>query len=303
MRALRADIDRFAPRTATVLVTGESGAGKELVARALHDGSARVSGAFVAVNVATLRRELLGSELFGHVRGAFTGAVDHRQGLFAEADGGTLFLDEIGELDLRAQAELLRVLETREVRPLGGGRTRTVDVRVLAATHRDLWAMVMRGEFREDLYYRLNILTLRVPPLRARIEDLPTLIGHLLARQREECGERSVNTHALECLARYPWPGNVRQLANVLCRAAARSDAPVLDADVILAALAEEPGVTDAGLYRVDDARIDAALRASRGSVAAAARRLGIPRTTLRNRLRLRAQSPGALHRPPPLPA
>ena len=236
MRRTRADVMRYAPKSATVLVTGETGSGKELVARALHDLSPRARAPFVAVNVATLRRELTASELFGHERGSFSGAVTSHKGLFEQAHGGTLFLDEIGELDPTAQADLLRVLETREVRPLGSSRPRTVDVRIVAATHRDLAAMVTTGEFRSDLYYRLNVLAVVTPPLRNRREDIPVLVAHLLYRLRHEAGVRHLTRDALSLLAGYPWPGNARQLLNVLRRALAHSDDAALDADVIRAA-------------------------------------------------------------------
>ncbi len=294
MRRLHLDLARYAPRPATVLVRGETGSGKELVARALHDLSPRARGPFVAVNVATLRRDLIASELFGHERGAFTGAVTSHKGLFEQAHGGTLLLDEIGELDPAAQADLLRVLETREVRPLGSTRPRTVDVRVIAATHRDLAELAADGRFRADLYYRLHVLSVVVPPLRERADDLPALVAHLLYRLRHEAGERHLTRDALAVLAGYDWPGNVRQLLNVLRRALARSDAAALDAAALRDALSVEPAALDATPYRLPARRLLSptmvadALHASGGSVAGAARRLGVARTTLRDHLRPR---------------
>ncbi len=292
MCRLHAEVTRYAPRSATVLVRGETGSGKELVARALHELSPRVRAPVVAVNVACLRRDLMVSELFGHERGAFTGAVTSHKGLFEQAHGGTLFLDEIGELDAAAQADLLRVLETREVRPLGSSRPRTVDVRVIAATHRDLAARVATGEFRADLYYRLNVLAVAVPPLRERVDDLPAIVAHLLYRLRHEAGVRHVTREALDVLASYPWPGNVRQLLNVLRRALARADDEALDADAIRDALAVEPGAVEAVPYHLprrpplSPSMVADALHACDGNISRAARQLGVARSTVRDRLR-----------------
>ncbi len=286
MRALRQQIARFARTTATVVVRGETGTGKELVARAIHQLSSRARRLFVTANIAALPDTLVQSELFGCERGAFTGATVRRRGLFEQADGGTLFLDEVGELTIEAQASLLRVLETREIRPLGAERNRPVNVRLVVATHRDLWAMVGRGDFREDLYYRLHTLLIRVPPLRFRVDDLPLLAEDLLLRLQSEAGERHLDPVAITRLQSYGWPGNVRQLANVLRRAAAQTDALVLtDAD-LLAALAEEPDARREIREGATAATIQAVLKAEGGRVAAAARRLGMPRSTLRARLR-----------------
>jgi DNA-binding NtrC family response regulator len=292
MQQLRAEVRRYAPRTATVLVLGETGSGKELVARALHTASPRAHAPFVAVNVATLRRELIASELFGHERGSFTGAVLRHRGVFEQAHNGTLLLDEIGELSADAQADLLRVLETGEVRPVGSDRPRTVSVRLVAATHRDLAAMVAARQFREDLYYRLHVLPVVTPPLRERPEDLPALVAHLLARLRADVGERHLTDAAQQELQRYLWPGNVRQLLNVLRRATARTDAPVLDALAIHDALSLEPQMPRVVPYHAREEipltayDIDLALRNAKGSVAGAARHLGVPRSTLRDRMR-----------------
>jgi two-component system response regulator AtoC len=214
-------VERAAEFKATVLLQGESGSGKEVLARAIHAQSPRRDEAFVAINCAAIPEALLESELFGHAKGAFTGADRSRRGLFAEADGGTLFLDEIGELPLPLQAKLLRVLQEEEVRPVGEAKPRRVDVRVLAATARDLEVEVAGGRFREDLFYRLDVVRVKVPPLRERREDIPLLVDHFLGRTRESLGKavRSIDDDALERLVDYAWPGNVRELENVLERA------------------------------------------------------------------------------------
>ncbi|MHB8987525.1 MAG: sigma-54-dependent transcriptional regulator [Desulfobulbia bacterium] len=211
----------------TVLITGESGTGKELVARGIHRQSNRAGKPFLAVNCGGMPESLLESELFGYVKGAFTGAEKNRNGIFQEADGGTLFLDEIGELPLEAQVKLLRVLQEREVRPVGGVRTTPVDVRVLAATSRDLEAEVKAGCFREDLFYRLNVIRLHVPPLRERLEDIPLLCTHLLGRIAGKMDREPLNLApaALGILLRHQWPGNVRELENALERAAVLAEA------------------------------------------------------------------------------
>jgi two-component system response regulator AtoC len=214
-------IERAAEFKATVLLTGESGTGKEVLARALHAQSARRAQAFVAVNCGAIPETLLESELFGHAKGAFTGADRARRGLFVEADGGTLFLDEIGELPLSLQVKLLRVLQEEEVRPVGDSKSRSVDVRVIAATARDLTAEVAAGRFREDLFYRLDVLRVTVPPLRERREDIPLLVDHFLGQFRASLGKpvRGIADDALARLVAYDWPGNVRELENVIERA------------------------------------------------------------------------------------
>ncbi len=221
MNALYDLIERVAQAQAPVLIRGESGSGKELVARALHFGGPRRERPFVAVNCTALPESLLESELFGHTRGAFTGATSGRRGLFSEADGGTLFLDEIGDMAPALQAKLLRAIEEGEVRAVGADGTRTVDVRVIAASHQDLEARIKQGEFRADLYYRLNVVPIVVPPLRERREDIPQLAAHFLARACERnpgALVRRLSPEALGVLARSPWPGNVRELENVLER-------------------------------------------------------------------------------------
>jgi two-component system response regulator HydG len=222
MRTLQTAIDFVSRSNAPVLVTGETGVGKELVAREIHARSARRSKPFVAVNTSAVPQELLEAEIFGHVRGAFTGAVQPRKGLLTEADGGTLLLDEIGDMPFGLQAKLLRVLQFGDVRPVGSDRTHHVDVRVIAATHRDLPALVKEGRFREDLYYRLNVLPVFVPPLRDRPEDIPALAAHFLAEARQRAPlspVRAIGQDALRMLSESSWPGNVRELASSIERA------------------------------------------------------------------------------------
>jgi DNA-binding NtrC family response regulator len=215
-------MERAAAFKSTVLLTGESGTGKEVLARAIHAQSPRRNEAFVGVNCGAIPETLLESELFGHAKGAFTGADRPRRGLFAEADGGTLFLDEIGELPTPLQVKLLRVLQEEEVRPLGESKPRRVDVRVIAATARDLESDVASGRFRDDLYYRLNVVRLAVPPLRERSKDIPLLVDHFTAHFRDALGKplQGVSDDALERLVSYPWPGNIRELENVIERSA-----------------------------------------------------------------------------------
>jgi two-component system, NtrC family, response regulator AtoC len=214
-------ISKIAEYKTTVLVAGESGVGKELVARAIHHRSARRGGPFVAVNCGAIPENLLESELFGHKKGAFTDAVHDRRGLFEEADGGSLFLDEIGELPLALQVKLLRVLEDEKIRRVGDTRDLKVDVRIITATHRDLTAETKAGRFREDLFYRLNVLPILVPPLRDRREDIPILIDHFVARNNNRLGTsiRGLDTESRRLLFEYPWPGNVRELENTIERA------------------------------------------------------------------------------------
>ena len=221
MKAVFSRIDKTAPTPATVLILGESGTGKELVARAMHARSRRAQAPFVAVNCASIPENLVESELFGHEKGAFTGAAQARRGLFEAAHQGTLFLDEIGELPLAAQARLLRVLQEGELRPVGSSRTRKVDVRLLAATHRDLQAMCAEGSFRQDLYFRLRVVEIRLPPLRDRDVDLVPLADALLARSAEAMGRTGLTLapDVLPAMRAYDWPGNVRELANALERA------------------------------------------------------------------------------------
>ena len=221
MREIYELVERAAEFKTTVLITGESGVGKEVVARAVHGLSDRADLAFVAVNCGAIPESLIESELFGHMRGAFTGADSEARGMFREADGGTLFLDEIGELPLATQVKLLRVLQEEEVRPVGAAKSYPVDVRILAATARDLERMVEAGTFRADLFYRLNVFRLHIPPLRERGEDVPVLADQLLARLSRRLGKATapLDRDAVEALCDYPWPGNVRELENTLERA------------------------------------------------------------------------------------
>jgi two-component system response regulator AtoC len=243
MQRLRATIERVAGTRSTVLILGESGTGKELVARAIHDASPRRGRRFVAINCAAIPAALLESELFGHRRGAFTDAVRDKPGLFEDADGGTLLLDEIGELPLALQAKLLRVLQEGEIRRVGDTGSIKVDVRLIAATLRELAADVRDGRFREDLYYRLNVLPVAIPPLRERTEDIPQLARFFVQRHaaRHQIGKVELSDAALAALARQRWPGNVRELENVLERAVVLSDGPtprggarVIDADYLV---------------------------------------------------------------------
>lgn len=221
MKQLAADLHRVAPANATVLITGESGTGKEVLAQAVHALSRRAGKVFVPVNCANFSDTLLETELFGYEAGAFTGAAKKKDGLFVTADGGTLFLDEISSMKLDLQAKLLRVLEDRSIRRVGGNTSAQVDVRIVAATNRDLGEMTARGEFREDLHHRLNVVELRLPPLRERRADIPALVGYFIQKYNREMNLRVQGIHslALERLMAHPWPGNIRQLRNAMERA------------------------------------------------------------------------------------
>jgi DNA-binding NtrC family response regulator len=291
MRRLAVLVARVAPRDVTVLVTGESGTGKERVAEAIVQASPRASRPFVRFNCAALTPELAEAELFGHARGAFTGAVRARPGLFGEADGGTLLLDEIGELAPPLQAKLLRVLQEGEVRPVGEERARKVNVRVIASTHRDLGALVRAGTFREDLYYRLEVVSLRIPPLRERPEDVPVLARHFLARFAERFGVEPlrVQDELFDRLARHAWPGNVRELENAIERLVALSppdglDLSLLSGDPATAPEAEPPTLKQRVEAYERGLLVDA-LRAARGNRSEAARRLCVSRVTLHDKL------------------
>jgi len=245
MRALRAMLVQVAPYRSTVLISGESGTGKELVARAIHELSPRASRRFVAVNCAAIPAPLLESELFGHRRGAFTDAVRDKPGLFEDAAGGTLFLDEVGELPLPLQVKLLRALQESEIRRVGDTQSIHVDVRLIAATNRDLTEEVRVGRFREDLFYRLNVLPVAIPPLRDRIDDVPGLVAHFVARHRARHGRAAVVADdALALLGRHAWPGNVRELENTIERVLVLAEGPVVDAGFVIEhlRLGREPG-------------------------------------------------------------
>ena len=287
-------LEKIAESSLPVIIQGESGTGKELVARAIHFNSPRREKRFVTENVAALPETLLESELFGHVRGAFTGAEQDKQGLFELADGGTLFLDEVGEMGLPLQSKLLRVLQDGEIRPVGSNKVRKVDVRIVAATNRDLKAMVANKSFREDLFYRLNVVTLSLPPLRQRKEDLPLLIDHFLDKIARERGTKplKVDAHVLAILSRHRWPGNVRELENTIARLSLFAEGPTLS----LADLAKDPELVDRiadlpggrklpepSLSRTELRR---ALKAAAGNRAQAAALLGISRATLFRKIR-----------------
>ena len=291
-------LERTAAYKTTALLVGESGTGKEVLARAIHSQSPRNAEAFVAVNCGAIPENLLESELFGHTKGAFTGADRARRGLFLEANSGTLFLDEIGELPVALQVKLLRVLQEEEIRPVGDSKDQPVDVRVIAATSRDLDAEVKAGRFRQDLFYRLNVVRLDVPPLRERREDIPLLVDHFLSRTRESLGKRvrSVDDDALDRLSRYAWPGNVRELENVIERAVILCDSDRIrsgDLPDALNATAAAPAGYNPEDYSLRLARrlaeitaIERALTATDANRTHAARLLGISHRSLLYKLR-----------------
>jgi DNA-binding NtrC family response regulator len=291
MRRLARDVHRFAALGAPVLLQGESGSGKEVVARALHTLSGR-RGEFVALNAGGMSEALADTELFGHSRGAFTGAVTSRAGAFAQAHTGTLFLDEIADLDPSVQVKLLRVIEDGLVRPLGGQKAQAVDVRVISASWSSLERRVQRGEFRADLYHRIATVTLVVPPLRNRVADLPLLSKHWLSRLVDELGTKELTAAALACMVDYSWPGNVRELGSVLYRAAVASgERPFIELHHIEAALPKSGRCIQRPHYEVDAQRL---LAEHSGNVSAAARAAQVPRTTFRSWLRKGgASSPG----------
>ena len=281
----------------TVLILGETGTGKGLVARAIHAKGPAARGPFVEVNCTTLPKDLIEAELFGYEKGAYTGATESKPGLVEAAEGGTLFLDEVGELSLAVQSKLLQLIEQKTVRRLGGLRTRTIPMRIIAATNRDLDALTDDGAFRQDLLYRLKVLLLELPPLRARGEDVRLLSAHFLQvfSQKYATGDKRLTPSALAELSHYAWPGNVRELAHVLERAVLLSDQPMIGPDLmILPSRAAGDGQADSGgdsgannltLEEVEQRLITQALTASRGNVSKAARQLGITREALRYRL------------------
>jgi len=291
MRRLLETIARLAPQDATVLILGESGTGKEMVARALHRSSRRAKGAFVGINCAALSPALLESELFGHEKGAFTGAVAQKKGKLERAEGGTVFLDEVGELAPELQAKLLRVLQEREFERVGGNKTLRLDIRLIAATNRDLAAEVKRRAFREDLFHRLNVVALKTPPLREHREDIPELARFFLARASARCGRRvsAISPQAERYLVAYGWPGNVRELENVIERAVVLGESDqVQPEDLPESVLDCAPPADLAGAYQasVGEAKRDCILRAwteSSGDYKAAAAALGLhPNSLLR---------------------
>lgn len=299
MKDVFAKIQRAAPVDSTVLILGDSGTGKELVAQALHHNSPRKKGPFVAVNIAAVPPTLVESELFGHVRGAFTGATDKRMGRFEQADGGTLFIDEVGDFELPLQAKLLRVLESLTVTPVGGHEDRKVNVRVLAATSRDIRKMVEQGTFREDLYYRLNVVSIVLPPLRDRPDDVPILVEHFLKEitEHKHTASRRVSPEVMRRFMTYRWPGNVRELRNILESMMVLADGEILtendlpetitststttSADVAPGALPIDMKIVD-----LEKLAISKALNQCDGNRTHAAGRLGISVRTLQRKLR-----------------
>jgi len=304
MRDVVALVQRIATSTASVLVTGESGTGKELIARAIHYNSTRASGPFIPVNLAAVPEGLIESELFGHKKGAFTDARADRSGLFVEADGGTIFLDEIGELALPLQAKLLRVLQEHEVRPLGATKNQRVDVRVVAATNKNLETMLADGSFREDLYYRLNVIHLDLPPLRSRPEDIVPLAEHILvqlgARQTPPRRMR-LSPEAQQLLLAYHWPGNVRELMNVLERGVALCQGELIADDDLPQQVREKRPADFLGaavarrmtLAELEREFIERVLEDEAGNKTRAAQRLGLDRKTLYRKLDEYAKADG----------
>jgi len=325
MQDLYRSLARLMATELTVMIMGESGTGKELVARALHDYGKRRKGPFVAVNMAAIPRDLIESELFGHERGSFTGAVNRATGRFEQAEGGTLFLDEIGDMPMEAQTRLLRVLQEGEYSTIGGRTSIKTDVRIVAATNKDLRQAIQQGLFREDLFFRLNVVPLRLPPLRERIEDLPDLVRHFFAlSEKEGLPSKQIDTPALERLKRYRWPGNVRELENLVRRFAALYPQETITESIVDAELVETPmfgspmtgevrsaatlsesveqhldtyfagfkgDLPPPGLYHrilrdVEEPLINAAMAATRGNQIKAAELLGVNRNTLRKKIR-----------------
>jgi transcriptional regulator with GAF, ATPase, and Fis domain len=298
-------VRKVAPSDVTVLITGESGTGKELVARALHAWSRRAERPFVPVNCAAIPPDLMESELFGHVRGAFTGATQARAGIFQLAEGGTIFLDEIAEMPFGLQAKLLRALQSGEIRPVGADRSVTVDVRVIAATNRDLEREVANGGFREDLYYRLQVVPIHLPPLRARRSDIPLLVRHFLEKaQRKYHRSAEIEPEAMVHFWEYDWPGNVRELENLIERLVVLDDdgrIGLKDLPANIRAFLSEKkapspilgeGAVDLRLAtkRFEYRLIDEALRLANGNKARASRMLNLKRTTLVAKLRSRSR-------------
>ncbi len=280
---------------APVFITGENGTGKELAARAIHYTGTRAAAPFVAVNCGAIPETLFESELFGHVKGAFTGADQTRAGYFQTADGGTIFLDEIGELAPGMQVKLLRAVQEGEVAMVGSSKPLRVDVRIIASTNRNVAALVSRGLFREDLYWRLNVIAIELPPLRERAEDIPLLVRHFISRWAREYGKKEpeVSARAMDALARHDWPGNVRELENTVQRIVVLSDGPIIDVVDLPSALrfkASAAPRTDRSLAEVEAEHIALVMEASGGNVSKAAETLGIDRKTLRTKLK----KPGA---------
>jgi DNA-binding NtrC family response regulator len=296
LQSVLARVAKVAPTGSTVLITGETGTGKELIARAIHKRSPRSTRAFVSVNCASIPRDLIASELFGHEKGAFTGATQRRLGRFESADGGTIFLDEVGELPMETQISLLRVLQEREFQRVGSNQSLQIDVRVVAATNRNVEAAIAAGGFREDLYYRLNVFPIEVPPLRERKEDIPLLVEYFVYRYASKAGKRitGIDKRSLGLLQSYPWPGNIRELQNVIERSVIVCDTENLSVDESwVERSANSIGTTTLPLSEKlagqEKELIEAALAESRGKVSGpsgAAARLGIPQSTLDSKIK-----------------
>ena len=295
LRRVLRQVAKVAPSDATVLILGETGTGKELIARAIHKRSRRAARAFISVNCAAIPPSLIASELFGHEKGAFTGAIQRRLGRFESANGGTIFLDEIGDLPPETQVVLLRVLQEREIERVGGNKPIPVDVRVVAATHRDLNALVAEGQFREDLLYRLNVVPIVMPPLRDRVADIPVLVEYFIDRYGKMAGKqfrRIIDNRSLRVFQAYDWPGNVRELQNVIERAVILSEGETFSVEETW--LKRKPQVNRIGtlnhvLVGQEKEMIETALREAEGVVGGptgAAARLGIPRETLNSKIR-----------------
>jgi DNA-binding NtrC family response regulator len=282
-------IARAADSEMAVLITGESGTGKELAARAIHGHGPRARQPFVAINCGAIIETLLESELFGHVRGSFTGAISDTKGLFEQAGAGTVFLDEIGEMSPALQVKLLRVLEEAEVRPVGGSRSIKVKARVVAATNIDVEEQISKGRFRQDLYYRLSVIVIRMPPLRERRLDIPVLVGHFIERASARTGRRiTLSSEAIDALMRYDWPGNVRELENTIERLAIFSPSGLVDLSDLTAEMQGKEGTTDGGLFaglptldQLEKRYLVHVLEAAAGSRTRAAEILGVDRRTL----------------------
>jgi formate hydrogenlyase transcriptional activator len=293
LRHVLTQVEKVAPSDSTVLILGETGTGKELIARALHRRSRRANRAFIRVNCAAIPQSLIASELFGHEKGAFTGALQRRVGRFEAANGGTLFLDEIGELPMETQIALLRVLQEKEFERVGSNHSISSDVRLIAATNRDLSAAVAAGTFRQDLFFRLNVFPITVPPLRDRAEDIPLLVAYFVGRFAKEAGKiiRHIGKQTLEQLKDYDWPGNIRELQNVVERAVILSDTDTVVVDETWLKRESAHSAASEGLASLADREVEmirAALAASHGRISGpsgAAAKLGIPRQTLESKI------------------
>lgn len=299
LKMVMQEVNLVAPTDSTVLILGETGTGKELIARAIHQRSNRSQGPFICVNCAAIPEALIASELFGHERGAFTGAMQRRVGRFEAANGGTIFLDEVGELPLETQVALLRVIQEREFERVGSSQPISVDVRIVAATNRELRASVEEGSFRMDLFYRLNVFPVQLPPLRDRVEDIPLLVAHLVEHYSKRLGKtiQSVSPKSIEMLQAYSWPGNIRELQNVVERSVVLCEGDTLSVDdawlkkesmsrMLQSSAASGPFVST--LVDGERKMIEAALEESRGRISGptgAAAKLGIPRQTLDSKI------------------